>query len=373
MSRVASFTNLAESQSRERFYSVVHDLLYVGLFVHAILIPVFFTLGVTTLAFTNIVSVALYLGGISIGRRAQTDIAFALGAIEILGHSALAVLNLGWQGGFQYYIFLVAILVFLHPSERTSLKALAAALVYLLFVSLSYQAQVTAPLTPVAAEVLRVFEAFNVSTFFFLIVFLAFLYHKAAGRAEAKLQSANQTLDRLARLDELTGLANRRAMIAALDQAVRDFAVDSRVFSVVICDVDGFKLINDQFGHTLGDEALRRTAEVLRAAVREQDLVARWGGEEFLMLLPATDIAAAEHVAERVRRQILAAEVRVAHASPVLTLTFGVAAHTVGATIEETVASADRALYAGKSTGKNRVVRADSASVTAVPVSSPAD
>ena len=353
MSRMVSLSGLTQSQGRERFYLVVHDLLYVGLFVHALLIPVFYTLGVTTLALTNVASVALYLFGIGVGRRAHTDVAFLIGAFEILAHSALAVYNLGWQCGFQYYIFVVAVLVFLHPSERTLIKSLAAALMYLLFVGLSFLSQLMPPLTVVASEILRAFEAFNVSTFFFLIVFLAFLYHRAAGRAEAQLQSANQELDQLARRDVLTGLSNRRAMLEALELA----AANERLFSVVLCDVDGFKQINDRLGHSRGDDMLRHTAILLRAAVRDQDLVARWGGEEFLILLPATDQIAAGHVAERMRRHVSDSSER-GGATTALTLTFGVAVHRPGSSLESTIAAADQALYAGKNRGKNCVVLA---------------
>lgn len=357
MSRVASLANLTQSQGRDRFYYVIHDLLYVGLFVHALLIPVFVSLGVTTLAVTNVFSVALYLVGISFGRRAHTDLAFILGAFEILAHSALAVFNLGWHSGFQYYIFVVAVLVFLHPSERTPWKALAAALMYLVFVGLSFQSQIVQPQTLVSSEILRAFEAFNVSTFFFLIVFLAYLYHRAAGRAEAQLQSANQALDKLARLDDLTGLANRRAMIEALDRAAEASAATGRAFSVVLCDVDGFKQINDQLGHSRGDEVLRLTADLLTEAVRDQDLVGRWGGEEFLIILPSTPVIGAGQVAERVRHRIETAYLARETATPI-TLTFGVAEHTLNGTIDDTISAADRAMYTGKHGGKNRVVLA---------------
>ncbi|MBL8095027.1 MAG: GGDEF domain-containing protein [Anaerolineales bacterium] len=357
MSRVTSFASLTHSQGRERFYYVVHDLLYVGLFVHALLIPVFLTLGLTTLALTNVLSVALYLIGIGIGRRAHTDASFLIGAFEILAHSTLAVVFIGWHGGFQYYIFVVAVLVFLHPSERTGVKALAAALMYLLFVSLSDLAQVSPPIVTMDTEILRAFEAFNVSTFFFLIVFLAFLYHRAAGRAEAQLKSANHALDQLARIDELTGLANRRAMIEALESAAAASENDNRPFSVILCDVDGFKQINDQLGHNRGDEILRRAATHLRAAIRDQDLVARWGGEEFLVLLPGTDLAAAGPIAERIRRHISEASGRVVDGVH-LTLTFGVSVHHPGRPIDATISAADGALYAGKRQGKNCVVLA---------------
>jgi diguanylate cyclase (GGDEF)-like protein len=125
--------------------------------------------------------------------------------------------------------------------------------------------------------------------------------------------------------------------------------------SVVLADLDHFKVINDTRGHACGDAALRAVADALSTSLRGQDVVARWGGEEFMILLPDTDKAGALHVAESTRSTI--EKVRVNHGGAPLgfTLSLGVTEHRADRTMEHTLADADAALYQAKQEGRNRV------------------
>ncbi|HRF46379.1 MAG TPA: diguanylate cyclase [Anaerolineales bacterium] len=364
---MASQPNLvADTHSNQRFAFVVRYFVYVALGLHALFIPIFYALNVRTLALANIVSVLLYVAAIVVGRRGRYGVGFILCAIEVLGHSVLAVLNLGWESGFQYYIFVMAVIVFLYPSDLTSVKALVAAGMYLTFVTLSLLAQLAPQPGPISTPILRVFEAFNVSTFFFLIIFLTYLYNRAANSAEGQLQDVNRALNDLARTDSLTGLANRRAMTARLDQAVAE-ATGQRSFAIAICDIDDFKALNDTFGHLCGDQILREASRLLNEAIREQDLIARWGGEEFLIYLPATDLRGAAAVAERMRVQVADTQWECAGVPTRVTLTFGISVHRPGASLDDTISAADQALYAGKHQGKDRVMIAPQVTLTRPP------
>lgn len=354
---MSSNTVTSRVLSDQRFGFVVRAFVYVALILHAFFVLAFYALDVTTLAAVNVGSVILYAVAIVIGRRGRIRAGFALSTFEVLAHSALAVLILGWGSGFQYYIFVMAILVFLYPSEYTPLKILVAAGMYLMYVILSLVSQVTPQPGLVSPTILRGFEAFNVSAFFVLIIFLTYLYNKAANQAETRLKSANETLSELARTDVVTGLSNRRAMLLRLEQELAAVEEGRRPFALVLADIDDFKMINDRLGHASGDEALRQTAAVLRSAVRDQDLVARWGGEEFLVLLPETQPEGAMLVAERMRSLIAGTTIRCDTATTVLTLTFGVSTHCPGTSLEECIVAADRALYEGKRLGKNRVIQ----------------
>jgi diguanylate cyclase (GGDEF)-like protein len=126
--------------------------------------------------------------------------------------------------------------------------------------------------------------------------------------------------------------------------------------SVVLADLDRFKEVNDTHGHAIGDEALWTFADVLRETMREADVAGRWGGEEFLLLLPGADEDGASQLAERVRARLSAR--RIAGAPDLrLTASFGVAEYVPESGAERLVGAADRALYQAKRAGKNRVER----------------
>jgi diguanylate cyclase (GGDEF)-like protein/PAS domain S-box-containing protein len=183
--------------------------------------------------------------------------------------------------------------------------------------------------------------------------------------AEIKLKDALEQMERMAATDGLTGLANRRHFDDVADGEWRRCGRDHQPLSLLLLDVDHFKLFNDRHGHVAGDGCLRAIATQMAAAARRPgDLVARYGGEEFLILMPHTDRAGALCVAERVRELVL--DLAIAHegspAPSVVTVSIGVATawprdpgsgpENVGALLE----AVDTALYQAKSRGRNRVV-----------------
>ncbi len=163
-------------------------------------------------------------------------------------------------------------------------------------------------------------------------------------------------VERQALVDGLTGLANRRACTEALQTETARAERLQTPLSVVLADLDGFKDVNDAHGHAVGDEVLRVFAGVLRDTVRDTDLAGRWGGEEFLLLLPGADEEGAAQLAERVR--IGLAERAIPGAAGLgVTASFGVAEYEPESGIDQLVDAADSALYRAKRAGKDRVER----------------
>jgi len=161
-------------------------------------------------------------------------------------------------------------------------------------------------------------------------------------------------VERQALVDGLTGLANRRAATDALHaEAARAQRLETPL-SVVLADLDEFKDVNDVHGHAVGDEVLRVFAEVLRETLRESDVASRWGGEEFLLLLPGADEEGAAQLADRVRRGLAARNIPGVPGLRV-TASFGVAEYAGETNTEQLVAAADSALYRAKRAGKDRV------------------
>jgi two-component system cell cycle response regulator len=168
---------------------------------------------------------------------------------------------------------------------------------------------------------------------------------------------------RLAATDSLTGLHNRRAFIEMVERDVSLAQRHEWPLSFLLLDIDHFQQVNDQHGHAAGDEVLASVARTLAQTVRKSDLVARWGGEEFVVALTHTSASGARVMAERLRRQINERKVELSAdgASPSprgplsMTASIGVASLAPGETLEELIARADRAMYAAKSRGRNRV------------------
>jgi two-component system cell cycle response regulator len=160
----------------------------------------------------------------------------------------------------------------------------------------------------------------------------------------------------LATTDALTGLVNRRAFS---DWALRELRRTQRyhdAFSVILLDVDHFKNINDRYGHAAGDVVLGAVARQLMAGIRNCDVVARWGGEEFVLALPSTSLEGACEVAERARRRLEAADIMTSEGQHIpVTASFGVALLDPHESLEQLIDRADRAMYTAKSSGRNRV------------------
>lgn len=176
---------------------------------------------------------------------------------------------------------------------------------------------------------------------------------REAAQKNRELQRANEMIDRLARTDSLTGLANRRTLQEALQREIARAERMKERLSVIMGDLDHFKSINDQYGHLTGDQVLARAAAVFMSQSRPYDLAARYGGEEFILLLPGLTTEAAVAVAERLRKAV--AEMSVPGCPRQITVSLGVATWISGELSEEFVSRADAALYNAKNAGRNRV------------------
>ena len=172
-------------------------------------------------------------------------------------------------------------------------------------------------------------------------------------RFERQLLEANQQLEQLATTDGLTGIWNRRHLEAMIEEAIARSDRYGEPLSLILCDLDHFKTINDRFGHTCGDQVLIEFCRRIRSQLRSSDGFGRWGGEEFLILLPCSDADAARSLADKLRQQIVSAPFAQVDR---VTASFGVALRRPAETAEEWLQRVDNQLYAAKAAGRNRVV-----------------
>jgi two-component system, cell cycle response regulator len=166
-----------------------------------------------------------------------------------------------------------------------------------------------------------------------------------------------QELDSLSRIDPLTGISNRRDIIEVLNNEQFRYDRYGKSFVVVMGDIDFFKKINDQFGHDTGDYILKGVADIIKTELRKVDFLARWGGEEFLLVLPETNLAGGAKVAESTRKAIQNKKFEFNGNEISVSMSLGVGCHTgEGMKLDELLKMADDRLYAAKERGRNQVV-----------------
>jgi diguanylate cyclase (GGDEF)-like protein len=336
---------MSRASVEARISVVIGSCVWVGIVAHAGFVPLFALSGERVLAVLNVGSVAAWIGAWLFNRRGSSTLAMWILVAEVALHAVLAVMSLGWISNFQYYLIPLITFMMFNDRTRTAAVTFASASVLAAFVALHWLAPARTSLPPL----LEGFKYANLAIPFFMLGLLSYYFRLASTEVERKMTEIAQT-------DPLTGLLNRRRMEERLHEEAARFRARGTNFAVIIADVDRFKAINDEHGHDAGDRVLVGVASVFEHAVRTGDAVARWGGEEFLLLLPGTEVRAAEDVALRLRA---ASEQRLGELGGLpraLTLTFGVASFAADPSVETCLKAADEALYRGKAEGRNRVV-----------------
>ena len=168
---------------------------------------------------------------------------------------------------------------------------------------------------------------------------------------------ANQEeLERLANIDSLTGLLNRGAILRKLSEQMKHAKRYRDELSLSLLDIDHFKKVNDQYGHLTGDDVLEQVAILMWQNIRDADIIGRYGGEEFIIILPRTDLSSALNVAERVRKMIEASKMKDSEGNMFgITVSQGISIYKLGDDEHSLISRADNALYKAKGNGRNRV------------------
>jgi len=194
------------------------------------------------------------------------------------------------------------------------------------------------------------------STFLF---YISAITSATLGVLWMQIQLLQRDLVHLARVDPLTDVLNRGAFLREFEREVSRAGREGVTFSLAIFDLDRFKLLNDRYGHPLGDQVLKAFTEILQGAIRKHDVIGRYGGEEFSLLMPNTGEETATRVAERVRREVESRGIEVAGRRIELTVSGGVATFGLdGLDWDSLLSAADTAMYDAKAAGRNQVVSA---------------
>lgn len=309
------------------------------------------------LLFVSIPCMALYMGAFyGTYRNATTVSVYLVNGVTILW-TLLTVGLLGWDCGVQHFLFVLMMLLFITSHVRTLWKALCALLLCSLRVLLLLYTTYHAPRYTLGKEMGLSFQILNTLTICVLLIVTMFLYSRDSAAMELKLVSYNEKLQKMAATDPLTGLGNRRNILEYMEKRVGEYKRGSiGSLSIVLGDIDFFKKINDRYGHECGDIVLRQLAVLMERFWDGKARVGRWGGEEFLAVLPGCNGDEAAALTNEMLAEIRSMVIEYGTEKLSLTMTFGVAEYDLYAGTDATIKEADGKLYMGKEGGRNRVV-----------------
>jgi diguanylate cyclase (GGDEF)-like protein len=246
--------------------------------------------------------------------------------------------------------------LFFWPTWANKAKIGASLLLFVLYISLYLLSQVKGPVYFLDNWQTNLAMIFNVFIAFASFAAVSLYYQITTNEVEQKLREVNSRLVSLSRTDPLTDLNNRRTIVDRMGEEETRSHMNGETFSIIMSDIDHFKTFNDKYGHQFGDQVLISVADLLKSATRTKDVVARWGGEEFLILLPNTCGEEAKEVADRMRMVIAQTPLFLEGHEIHISMTFGVAECTSNIGINACIELADKALYKGKGNGRNQVV-----------------
>lgn len=178
---------------------------------------------------------------------------------------------------------------------------------------------------------------------------------RISDRYQEMMRQFNESLQKAALHDPLTGLGNRRFLLEHIKAETLRFNRCGQVFSIAVLDVDHFKRVNDTYGHEAGDQLLCEIARTIPTVLREYDICGRWGGEEFLLIFPSTDPEAATQIAQRIRQAIAAITLPFFEDRHHITASLGLTTYRQGEDHNDTIRRADDAMYQAKAAGRDRV------------------
>ncbi len=329
-------------------------------FFHLCLVFFFSFFGIYPMAVIDVCSVGLYIFCyIQLQRDKSLLFIFNLMYLQIVLHSVVAALLLGTDSGFSLYMIAILPIGYYAAYNFNMRKQVINPMIYVLaagaaFCFLRVVSSYMGPFYSYGNKLVdRVI--YMVNYFIAVIVIVAFistLLNQIKILENLRLLQ-NKQLEKLSKTDALTGLANRRSIEEryAQSEALREG------YSLVIGDIDDFKAVNDTYGHNVGDTVLQAVAEVFKNTVRSEDIVCRWGGEEFLIFLPKCSRSDASSIAQRILENVRVTDMYTADRDVFhITMTLGVSSAKKEMPFTDVVKEADDRLYKGKHSGKNQVV-----------------
>ena len=351
----------------------LNDPKYVGFFfnfvnssillLHVMFMVFGFSSGANAMGYFNIVSIALYLFGFYLIKIEAYTSHLIFAEIEMIAHAFMVSRIFSETYGFCLYLYTLVPFAFFsfyfaRSKHIVTYSVIASVISAIAYNYCYYYASPKKALYPdiISESTANFLHTFNASMLFliftiFCVVFTTILYNFIG-----EIKNENVTLNDEASHDPLTGLNNRRLLDIEMDKKLHLFATNNIHFSILMCDIDDFKKVNDTYGHDEGDKVLIDVSNIIKDCTRPGDFLCRWGGEEFLIILMNASIKEASQVAYRIKGAVELHKFQLENTDINCTITIGVASSEHGLDKESMYELADARLYKGKQTGKNKVV-----------------
>lgn len=348
----ARYQHLSQDHSNVRLYLTLRNVCFLGASVHILFIFFFLSIGAIYLSLINILSVSTWLFALYKNHQGRYFIATIVSTVEIILHAVFASFILGLSMGFHYYLWPVAALLMISPLFSARVSSIIGLSIIGLFGVLV-----------VFAESIQYAYAYEGITKYVLtanIMFAAIGFVLVTVNARSKNIKTEKQLYELANKDGLTETYNRRFVYDLVEQMQNERRSSHALnYTAMICDIDDFNEITKQFGHLQADKVVKDVATYLKSTVRETDLVARWGGKQFLILLMGIDADGTTSLSEKIRKNVRYHVDLKSSNDFIATLSMGIAKAREGEEFEDTIRRADIGVYKAKKLGKNRIISID--------------
>ena len=342
---------------KERTVYLIGDIAcLVG---HILYFTMFCILAVKPMMILNIFSVAFYSLMIWLIFKVEERKVLVLAAlVEFMVHACLGVYSLGWGMGFGMILLFIMPIPFYLPLNKfvtPYLFSLVPLSLYIVMMAIFGRPGVGGLYTFNDPVLKNIIYSFNIAVGALIMLYISSIYMINRELMQYKLVVKNESLKKLAAIDPLTQLFNRRAMGEHIRIMQRNCEQTGKGYVVCLGDIDDFKMINDNYGHESGDDALKIAAGIIGRNIPAEGYAGRWGGEEFLFVIPNAGVKEGAECAERIRSAIAAKKFSAAKGDFSITITIGVSTGKADEDIEKVISRADTQLYRGKEQGKNRV------------------
>ena len=338
-------------------------LLYFCAFIaclvaHICYLMLFAMSGAKIMVIFNVFSVAFYAVLIPLTKKVKDKNLLVYATIaEIIAHAVAATMCVGLQSNFAMFLLMLIPLAFLMPNKYKPAPFIVLFVNVPLYGALNFfcynSEHILYDISSTSYQM--IFYIINIIVGSFVLIYISIIFTIMNSYNESKLRMQTKQLKDMASTDPLTKLNNRRAMNLKLAEV----SISSEKYVIGIGDIDNFKVVNDTYGHDMGDVVLKGIANAIEETLPDNATAGRWGGEEFLFVLPDTDIEAGRMIADKILKNISGRVFEHEGRTFSVTMTIGISEGVKDTSIDNMITKADARLYKGKNNGKNHTEFAD--------------
>lgn len=323
------------------FYVVINSLIYIH-------IPNIVVMSLLLASFI------LFLAILIMTYRSTTRTVVYTLNLYMIAWVAAILYYFGWDVGVQHFIIVMLILNFFSGYSNYGFKMCYAFALCCFRIYLYFLCHTRPSIVALDTAMTYILQLVNTVTIFWCISVIAYIFSKDSQTLEGKLIDYNTQLEDQANTDALTGLYNRRKAKTYLESLIKSGNLTS--ISLCICDIDFFKKVNDNYGHDVGDIVLKEISRTMKTVLENQSFIARWGGEEFLIIFPDCNGDEAYMLLNKLRKKIKALTFTVGEITFSVAMTFGLTEFDFRSDMDSLIKEADEKLYMGKENGRDQIV-----------------